>query len=76
LNGAVEDADCLPLDCENPPGDAARLAPKLDPHPARAELKRVLPRREARDFLAKLDHRRTAAAAQKSFDRRQQSLWL
>jgi hypothetical protein len=76
LNRAVEHADCLPLDRENPPGDAARLAPKLDPESTRPDLKRVLPRCKGRDFLAQLNHRGTATATQKCFNRCEQSVRL
>ena len=61
LNIALEHTDRVPLDRKDSPGNAARLAPDLDPNPAGPKLKRVLAGRKARNFLAILDNRGTAA---------------
>jgi len=76
LNSTIEHADRVPLDGKNSPGNAACLAPNLDPKPARPQLERVLAGYKPRHFFAILDRCGVPAFTQKRFDCHKQSAWF
>ncbi|MGI9075173.1 MAG: hypothetical protein ACR2JB_28510 [Bryobacteraceae bacterium] len=76
LDTAIEHADRVAVDCKDSPGNASCLVPNFHPKPTGPEFKRVLARREARNFLAILDHRGTAARRQKCLDSRKQGVGI
>jgi hypothetical protein len=76
LNRTVKHTNGVPIDCKDSPGNASCLAPNFYPKPTGPQFKRVLAWRQARNFLAILDHRGAAARPQKCFDAREHAVGI
>lgn len=74
LNGAIEGAAAMPLNCEDSSGDAPRFTPNLNPNFARTGLECIFARYQPRDFVAIFENCGIAAIPQEGLNRGEQRL--